>query len=732
MKMFLRCTSAVALALIATSPSLAQDGAPVGARDKPQDGDAEIVITAQQERAQVTSEASLGALGNRSALETPFNVRNYTAQLILDQQAETLGEVLENDPSVRTTQGFGNQSELFVIRGFPLAGDDVALDGLYGITPRQLVSPELYDRVQVLNGSSAFLFGAAPGGSGLGGGINLIPKRADRTLLRATASYAGDSVFGGNVDVGTRFGANEAFGIRVNGVYRDGDTPIDDERRSVRVVGADFDFRSGPGRFFLDVGYEDQRVYQPRPQVRLASTALAIPRIPGATANYAQPWAFTRLRDLYALARAEVDVAPDWTVYLAAGLRDGREDGDYATPTVTNAATGAATQARLFVPREDNNESGQLGVRGRFAVAGTTHAIGVGGTLALAENRNAFASGGYRTATGTSTTTATNIYAPVAVARPVDLPGTGGDLSNPPRAARIAFGSLFVSDTIGLFGDRLLVTGGVRQQNLTVEAFNRTSFARTSRYDRAATTPVVGIVVRPTATVSLYGNRIEGLVQGPTAPVNGTITNPGEIFAPYRTTQYEVGAKWEIRRLTATLALYRTTQPNGYSIATPTATSPAATTFVVDGRQRNQGIELGFNGEPVDWLRVIGGGAINDATLRRTAGGLTDGNDAVGVPDYQVNLGLEVIPPFLRAATLTGRVVQTGRQYLDTTNRQRLDDWTRFDLGVRYILVADDHPLTLRVSAENVANRRYWTSAFGGYLLQGQPRTVKASVTVEY
>lgn len=697
------------------------------------DTDHEVVVTAQQQRSQVSSEGSLGALGDRTAVETPFNVRNYTAQLVLDQQSETLGEVLENDPSVRVTQGFGNQSELFVIRGFPLAGDDVALDGLYGITPRQLVSPELYDRVQVLNGSSAFLFGAAPGGSGLGGGINLIPKRAEKTLYRATASYAGDGLWGGAIDAGGRFGANDAFGLRVNGVYRDGDTAVDDERRSVRVVGADLDFRSGPGRFFLDVGYEDQRVFQPRPQVRLANTGLAIPRVPGASANYAQPWAFTKLRDVYVLARAEVDVAPGWTIYLAGGMRDGREDGDYATPTVTDSATGAATQARLFVPREDNNESGQFGVRGKFALAGTTHAISVGGTLVLAENRNAFASGGYRTAAGTfAPTTPTNLYAPIAVPRPVNLPGNGGDLANPPRATYTEFGSLFVSDTIGLFGDRVLITGGVRQQNLIVEAFSRTTLARTSRYDRSATTPVVGIVVRPTSSFSLYGNRIEGLAQGPTAPTNGTILNPGEIFAPYRTTQYEVGAKWEIRRMTATLALFRTEQTNGYSIGTPTPTQPAATTFVVDGLQRNQGIELGFNGEPADWLRVIGGGTINDATLRRTAGGLTDGNDAIGVPDYQVNLGLEVVPPFLRAATLTGRVVQTGHQYLDATNRQRLDDWTRFDLGVRYILVADEHPITLRVSAENIDNRRYWTSAFGGYLLQGQPRTVKASVTVEY
>ena len=81
--------------------------------------------------------------------------------------------MLENDPSVRTTYGFGNAGEQFVIRGFTLFGDDVGFDGLYGIAPRQLVAPELYDQVQVLNGASAFLNGAAPGGSGIGGSVNL-------------------------------------------------------------------------------------------------------------------------------------------------------------------------------------------------------------------------------------------------------------------------------------------------------------------------------------------------------------------------------------------------------------------------------------------------------------------------------------------------------------------------------------------------------------------------------
>ena len=140
--------------LALAAPALAQESNP------------DVVVTAQQAQKQVASDGQIGVLGQQDALATPFNVTGYTAQLILDQQAETLGDVLENDPTVRTTLGFGNQSEQFVIRGFALFGDDVSIDGLFGVTPRQLVSPELYERVQVLNGANAFLFGAAPGGSG--------------------------------------------------------------------------------------------------------------------------------------------------------------------------------------------------------------------------------------------------------------------------------------------------------------------------------------------------------------------------------------------------------------------------------------------------------------------------------------------------------------------------------------------------------------------------------------
>jgi len=147
-----RGAAVAALAAALAAPAFAQEAA-----------EEDVVITAQRDnQTQVSRNGSLGALGDKDAMDTPFAVKSYNEALILNQQPLTLGAVLENDPSVRTTLGFGNMSEQFIVRGFNLFGEDIAIDGLFGVTPRQLVSPELYDQIQILNGASAFLFGAAP------------------------------------------------------------------------------------------------------------------------------------------------------------------------------------------------------------------------------------------------------------------------------------------------------------------------------------------------------------------------------------------------------------------------------------------------------------------------------------------------------------------------------------------------------------------------------------------
>jgi iron complex outermembrane receptor protein len=719
--------------LAIAAPAVAQDAA----------GGDDIVVTAQRNnQTKVTAGGNVGVFGTKAAEDIPFNIRSYNEALILNQQPDSLGEVLENDPTIRTALGFGIAGEVFVIRGFDLSSDDVGFDGLYGITPRQLVAPELFSSVEVINGASAFLNGAAPGGSGIGGSVNLIAKKAERDMARATLGYTSDAHLSGAVDVARRFGAGDEWGFRINASARRGDIAVNDEFHSSYVLGATLDYDSGPLRAALNLNYQRLNQTYWRGQVSIGA---AIPRVPDADTNYSQPWSQILTKDFFGTFSLEYDLSDAAMLYAKVGARDGREDQTTAGITVTDPATGAATGLGSYVPREDNNEAATAGIRIKLAGGGVSHEINAGAAVNWQVNRNAydFDLVGY----------ATNLYDPVVAPRPAPNQFVGGDLDNVFPIARSRLSSVFVSNTLGLWDDRILITGGLRLQEIKTKGyayndstiFDPVSFNagdQTSGYKESAVTPVLGLVVKPVSGVSLYANRIEGLVAGSTAPPTYDddglpatpplpVVNGGAALPPVRSKQYEVGGKLNFGRFNAGLALFQIDKPNSF-------VDPATLIYGNYGTQRNRGIEITLDGEPVDGLRIISGLTFNDAKLRRTEGGLNEGNDAVGVPDVLANANVEWDLPFLPALTLVGRVVYTGKQAADAANTLELNDWTRFDLGARYVALVGDTPLTLRFNVDNVANKRYWASAynafnaFGSRLLQGGPRTFKASASIEF
>lgn len=156
--------------------------------------------------------------------------------------------------------------------------------------------------------------------------------------------------------------------------------------------------------------------------------------------------------------------------------------------------------------------------------------------------------------------------------------------------------------------------------------------------------------------------------------------------------------------------------------------------FGIFGEQRNRGLELTLDGEPVEGLRIIAGGSLLDAELRNTPGGVNEGNQATGVPEYLLNAYAEWHLPFARGATLTGGIVHTGAQFANAANTLELDSWTRLGLGMRFVTLVGEMPLTLRFNIDNLTNERYWASAFdafGAALLQGAPRTFRMSASIE-
>ena len=186
-----------------------------------------------------------------------------------------------------------------------------------------------------------------------------------------------------------------------------------------------------------------------------------------------------------------------------------------------------------------------------------------------------------------------------------------------------------------------------------------------------------------------------------------------------------MGVKIDTGRFTTTLSAFDITRPN---VITVPGTPPSQQ---LNGEQRNRGMELNVFGEVAPGFRLLGGLALIDGEQTRTQNGATDGRVAIGVPVVTTNIGAEWDTPFVRGLTLTGRVIHTGRQYVNATNTLSIPSWTRSDIGARYTFASpwNGKPIVVRASIENLFNEAYWASAYSGVITLGAPRTYLVSTT---
>ncbi len=668
---------------------------------------------------QVARGGRVGLLGSQDVMDTPFTITNYTSKLIQDQQAASLADVLQNDAAVRVTRGFGNFQQAYMVRGLVVYSDDISYNGLYGLLPRQYLAAELVERVEVLRGASAFLNGAAPGGSGLGGAINVSPKRAaDAPQAEITVGVDGGQVSEA-IDVGRRFGEQKTLGLRANVVHREGSTEVDGEKDQLDAALLGADFHVGGIRVSADVGTQDHRIAAATPNINVFG---GVPAAPDAKRQIAQPWSYSHERDGFGTLRAEVDVRPDVTAWAAGGFRDGREDNQLEAVTI-DAATGAQTLYGSANTRKDSIRTGEIGLRATVDTGPVRHTI-VGSYGAYQSvSKNAFAFSDF------SGVPAGTLYDTTLVAIPDETDDTGGSqLAHPLTTLRVLTSSEALADTLSFASDRVLLTLGARRQQIETTSFDYGTGAVSTPASRdARVTPVAGLVYRLDRQVSLFGTYIEGLVAGDVAPltyvdsalVQHDVTNGGQAFKPYQTRQGEIGVKVDTGRYGGTVSVFTSTRPN-YGLD--------GATFELLSKQRNRGAEISVYGEAMPGVRVLAGASFLDARLQ--------GHEVIGSPRSQYNAGVDFDVPGVEGLALNVRGVHTAKQFADSANTEGVPAWTRLDIGGRYTFDVSAHAVTLRAGVDNLTGRNYWASAGGypgqGYLTVGAPRTFVASATFAY
>lgn len=76
----------------------------------------------------------------------------------------------------------------------------------------------------------------------------------------------------------------------------------------------------------------------------------------------------------------------------------------------------------------------------------------------------------------------------------------------------------------------------------------------------------------------------------------------------------------------------------------------------------------------------------------------------------------------------------SGSQWADSANTKKIDAYTVLDLGVRYRTKINQNDMVWRAGVDNVTNEKYWSNidSTGTYIYQGEPRSLKVSMTYDF
>lgn len=647
---------------------------------------------------------NLGALGNKSLLDTPYSVDVVTRELMDNQQANSLVQALKNDASVSvTSNNIAGLSSQIAVRGIPLdllygrKIDGMNIFGWSGDLPL-----EHFDQIQVLKGAGGFLYGfAQPGGI-----VNFISKRPTNTPTRSVFTSVTDSgqfLLGG--DLGGRFGPDDRFGYRTVVVGETGDNYVNDGGRIKRgSASVALDWRIMPNLVWSADFLGMDRV------VKGSSGWGVFPNASGTNSDFSvaePPAAIRGSKRIYSPftsyeTRAKVwgtaldwGISDDWKARIA--YRGSTMDRIYLNGSIYANAAGDYTEEQYGGTDKFKTDDVLALVQGKVKTWAVTHDLTFGASYGRIRSYTSSISN-FATLGSGNLANPGNFDNPHLAAEPADTLNS--------YTSQRAF---FVSDTMHV-GEHLDLVVGVRRNNIKDTVNN---------YDQSATTPTGAIIYKPTNWLSAYTSYVESLEQGARAPLQAA--NANQVFAPLKSKQYEVGVKADRTNWSANAALFRIKRGLTYT--------NSDNVFTQDGEARYDGLELGGKVRVTpQWM--VGATVLFLNAKNENATAAINGNRVDGTPKQQAALYTEY-RLWDTGFTLTGGMQYYGARPIDPANTVSLPSYTLFDAGVRYTTRVAGNRATIRFNIDNLTNKAYWLTS-ASYLTQGAPRVFKLSAQMDF
>ena len=650
---------------------------------------------------------SVGSWGAMDKLDAPYSFVVIPQALLDDTMASTPNDLFKLMPFSQTTTGtrygYGAQVQM---RGYDSSVE--LIDGFR--TNVGFQSPEMYERAEILTGSSGFLYGnAVPGGV-----VNVIQKRptAERFADVTVGSYGNEQAFA-HADVGGPLGSSGVVGYRVNALVENGDAAVDDQRVQRRFLTGALDIKTGTaGVLQLDGGYEYFKVDHKLAAVDFDySNAPLI--VPDNNKSWGQPFSYVSAETSQADVKYRLSILDNLTSRTGVMYRRQRE----ASIDTINVIEQDASYTSIVLDNEAEFHE-QVSYYQYFDLDFNTLAVKHKLTLAFSgDQETTHVSGVWWDTSGVAVASGNindgPVYGPLPSA--ADF-GVVGDSKIPNlNWTETANSNLSIGDQIR-FTDAISALVGVNHANIKERDFNPTSGElRQLPYDRSENSPTASLIGKPTPWSSVYLTYIEALEEGAVAPDDAV--NKDEVLAPFVSKEWELGAKANWGGANYTVAVF--------SIDKAYAYTNAQNFFVEDGRQKDTGIEIGVFGKVLQDLTLFGGATHMSP---RISGGDDNGLVPVRVSRDIAKLRAEFDVAAIPGLTLVGGAQYYGPWYWSDDNTLKAPSTTLVDLGLRYRTTFGGKEATFRLDVNNALDKSYYSST--NYL--GDPRSIAFSAQMHF
>jgi catecholate siderophore receptor len=692
---------ALAMAIATPFPAFAGD---MAIDDNANEDGRTIIVTGASD-GYVASNSVTATKTDTPLLDTPQTINVVTREQLDDQAHHSLGDVLRYVPGTTVGQGEGNRDQI-TLRGqnttadFFLDGvrDDVQYyRGLYNI-----------ERVEILKGPYALIFGRGGGG----GIINRVQKspQAGGVFYAGQASINSFGAYDLSADLNAPLGKNAA--VRLNAVYENFDNHRDfvgGERYAWNpylAVSLSPDWKLGLSYEYVN---DDRTTDRGVPSIATAAGQPNRPITGYRNQFFGIPG--VNVTELEAhIARLRLDGQLSENLSFTGNVLYGDYDKIYVNVFPNGVATaqnGTVALSSYSDPTTRENFIAQGNLVWNVNTGSLAHKFLFGIEYGDQKSANARLN-------GTLSNSTFNLITRV-------FPAVNFNIPNRDTVSDVEFFSAYVQDQIEI-GEHLELVAGLRYDSFDISgidlfpAIDR-PFAR--KDDKIS--PRVGLIVKPQENISIYGSYSQSFL-----PRSGdqflTLSTTQQNLAPEKFTNYELGAKWDIRPdLNVTLALFQLERTNA---TTPDPVNPLVTINV--GKTRTKGAELSVAGRITPQWQVSGGYSYQDAALA--------GNDFVRlgqVPKHQASLWNRY--DFTDAFAAGIGVIHQSSQFaairtIATTTR--LPSFTRADAAL-YYAVSD--AVQLQVNVENLFDTEYFSDAHNNFNISpGAPINGRFTVRAKF